>query len=145
MRKLFIIFSILLFALFFEVTLNFGQSKSQIEKVIKIEVTLEKNSEFTSQLEVPIDFSNDGTGFGFGGRSYCNHCDDKFAEYEFSASAWQRKKDKFLVTFTYIYPRQWKGCNFEKVFIVQKDKPSEMQVKCGVKLKAYYAEVKKEE
>jgi hypothetical protein len=138
MKHLLFVFSIFLFGLFFGVSPNFAQPKSQFEQVILVEVTFEENPEIKREIEIPIDFK-----FGFGGKSYCDHCDDKFGEYEFNAGVSQAKKDRFLVRFAYIYPRKWKGCNFEKVFIVQKDKPREMRVKCGVKLKAYYAIQKK--
>ncbi len=117
-----------------------------MEQVIKVELTFDEAPEFNREIKISIDFqTKNGRGYGVGGGQWCDHCDNKFEEYEYNASAYQIRKGKFRISFTYIYPRKWKGCNFEKIFIVEKNKPSEMQVRCGARLKAYYAKTKKEE
>jgi hypothetical protein len=106
-----------------------------------VEVTFEEDSQIRREIEIPISEQ----GHGVGGAGSSSHCDDKLCEYEYNAGAWKSKKDKFRIRFAYIYPRKWKSCNFEKFFIVEKNQPYEMQIKCGVKLKARYAKVKKDE
>lgn len=119
----------------------FAQTKNTAESGILVELTFDEAPEIKREIEIPID----KRGFGVGGKQFCNNCDDKFEEYEYNAGVWQLKKDKFRVRFAFIYPRKWKGCNFEKIFVVDMKEPSEMQLKCGVRLKAYYAKAKKEE
>lgn len=124
----------------------FAQSKTKMEQVIMVEITFEENSKYNKEVKIPIDFqAKNNKGFGVGYGAGGSHCEDKSCQWELRGNAWQPKKNKFRVIFTYIYPRKWKSCNFEKIFIVEKNKHVELQAKCEVKLKAYYAKIKKDE
>ena len=142
MRKLFTFLSVLIFVLYLCTMIGYAQTTEKTKEVIIIEIKVLSGDGY-DKWEIPIN-RTPKSKIGAGGVSIyeCGGCmteaewaNAKYSTYSFSARAFRMGTAKANVGFDIFVDDE---CKTRKTFKVVKNRKTELNLSCGVKILAYY-------